>query len=172
MKLTLKTDYALRTLLYLAQRPMELASIADVASHYQISENHLVKVVHELGRKGYIETVRGKGGGIRIAAKVWNASVGEIVRAMEEDFAIVECFKTAQAKETGTQSPKQAPRASASLEFAHPSPCLLAGNCELQNLLAQALRAFLNELDNYPFQNLLSAPDAAKLFKGIAVTAA
>lgn len=139
MKLTLKTDYALRTLLYLARRPQELASIADVAKHHHISENHLVKVVHELGRKGFIETVRGKGGGIRIAQSTWEARIGDIVRAMEDDFALVDCFKKPQPETT----------------------CLLTGNCKLQGILAVALEAFFLELDRYQFKELMPASQAS-----------
>ncbi|RMW96764.1 Rrf2 family transcriptional regulator [Allofranklinella schreckenbergeri] len=140
MKLTLKTDYALRTLLYLAQTPApQLCSIAEVAKRHGISENHLVKVVHALGKHGYIETLRGKGGGIRIAPRTWEVSVGEIVRAMEEDFALVECFKPAPAD---------------GAELAGPL-CVLAGQCRLQGVLGRALQAFLAELDACPFKSLV-----------------
>ncbi|MDH5858270.1 Rrf2 family transcriptional regulator [Lampropedia aestuarii] len=139
MRLTLKTDYALRTLLYLAKQPERLASIGEIATHYAISENHLVKVVHELGRKGFIDTIRGKGGGIRFNPATNEARVGDIVRAMEDDFALVDCFK----------------------DPAPGHPCLLTGDCRLQNILDHALQAFFSHLDQYQFKDLLKEPEAA-----------
>ncbi|THJ32968.1 Rrf2 family transcriptional regulator [Lampropedia aestuarii] len=139
MRLTLKTDYALRTLLYLAKQPERLASIGEIATHYAISENHLVKVVHELGRKGFIDTIRGKGGGIRFNPATNEARVGDIVRAMEDDFALVDCFK----------------------DPAPEHPCLLTGDCRLQNILDHALQAFFSHLDQYQFKDLLKEPAAA-----------
>lgn len=139
MRLTLKTDYALRTLLYLAKQPERLASIGEIATHYAISENHLVKVVHELGRKGFIDTIRGKGGGIRFNPATNEARVGDIVRAMEDDFALVDCFK----------------------DPAPEHPCLLTGDCRLQNILGHALQAFFSHLDQYQFKDLLKEPAAA-----------
>lgn len=139
MRLTLKTDYALRTLLYLATRPNQLASIGEIARHYAISENHLVKVVHELGRKRFIETIRGKGGGVRFNPSTMEVRVGDIVRAMEDDFAIVDCFK----------------------DPAPEHPCLLTGDCRLQGILGHALQAFFSHLDQYQFKDLLKTPEAA-----------
>ncbi|THT98444.1 Rrf2 family transcriptional regulator [Lampropedia puyangensis] len=133
MRLTLKTDYALRTLLYLAKQPEKLASIGEIAKHYDISENHLIKVVHELGRKGFIETIRGKGGGIRFAATTKEVRLGDIVRAFEDDFALVDCFK----------------------DPAPERPCRLTGNCGLQGILSNALQAFFLHLDQYKFKDLL-----------------
>lgn len=139
MKLTLKTDYALRTLIFLGTRPESLASIAEVALFHKISENHLIKVVHELGRKGFIKTLRGKGGGISITEQAMGATIGDVVRAMEDDLALVACFKP------------QAPQ----------SACELSSDCHLQAILFQALTAFMSELDRYRVADLLR-PSFAK----------
>lgn len=140
MRLTLKTDYALRTLMYLGQQRGRLTSIASVAEFYGISENHLVKVVHELGRKGFIETLRGKGGGIRLLRQPSDIIIGDVVRAMEDDMALVACF--------GPQEPERA--------------CLLTDSCSLQGLLHQALRAFMATLDAHSLADMLGHASAQR----------
>ncbi|KKW68824.1 hypothetical protein AAV94_02455 [Lampropedia cohaerens] len=140
MKLTLKTDFAFRTLLYLG-RQQTLVSIAEVASYHGISRNHLVKVVHELGQHGFIETVRGKHGGIRLAEKAWHSTAGDVVRAMEEDLALVVCFEPLR------------PQAPATTHAT--GTCRYADQCGLQHTLAQALDAFMRELDRTPLARLL-----------------
>lgn len=137
MRLTLKTDYALRTLMYLAKHADKKASIGEIAAHYAISENHLTKLVHELGRQGLVETTRGKGGGIRIAEATWDMRVGDIVRVLEDDFALVDCFK----------------------DPAPEHPCLLTNHCGLQGILGQALQAFFQHLDQYRFKDLIGKPE-------------
>lgn len=133
MKLTLKTDYALRTLIFLGSKPESLASIAEVAQFHRISENHLIKVVHELGRKGFIKTLRGKGGGISITEQALQATIGDVVRAMEDDLALVACFKPQAAQDA----------------------CELSCGCHLQAILFQALTVFMSELDKYRVADLL-----------------
>ncbi|PAT34919.1 RrF2 family transcriptional regulator [Vandammella animalimorsus] len=134
MRLTLKTDYALRTLLFLGQQ-QALVSIAQIAQAHGISEHHLIKVVHALGRQGFIDTLRGKGGGIRLAPAALQATVGQIVRAMEDDLNLVACF--------GPQSDD--------------NRCLLTGGCRLQTVLHSALQAFMDELDGHTLADLLGA---------------
>ena len=92
MKLTSFSDYTLRVLMFLAIDRSRLATIPEIASAYDISENHLMKVVHRLARAGIVESVRGKGGGIRLACAPEDIRLGAIVRASEGDAPIVECL--------------------------------------------------------------------------------
>lgn len=93
MKLTNYTDYSLRVLIFLASRPSEeLSNIKEIADTYSISKNHLMKVIYRLGQLGYVETIRGRGGGIRLGMIPEDINIGEVVRNTEDDFNIVECF--------------------------------------------------------------------------------
>ena len=137
MRLTTLTDYALRLLMYVAQRPERLCTIAEVAQAHGISESHLVKVTHQLGLQGWISTQRGKGGGMRLAHPAADISLGAVVRGIEPDFALVDCF---------------APGASA---------CALSGHCQLTGVLGGALQAFLTHLDGVTLADLLPPAGAA-----------
>jgi Rrf2 family transcriptional regulator, nitric oxide-sensitive transcriptional repressor len=137
VQLTRYTDYSLRVLLYLALTGRE-ATIAEIAERYGISENHLVKVVHHLGTLGYIETRRGRHGGIRLAREPGKVSVGEVVRAVEPNFTLVECFDIVN----GT--------------------CPIAGVCGLEDLLWQAHDAFMQHLDKFTLAECLTKPRALK----------
>lgn len=146
MKLTLYTDYSLRVLLFLGMKdPHTLSNIQEIASAYQISKNHLMKVTHELGKLGYVETVRGRNGGIRLAMNPADINIGEVVRKTEDDFYMVECF-------------------------ADPSKCAITSACGLRHVFAEATQAFLGVLDRYTLQDfvngsamlpLLSLPDVS-----------
>src|SRR5512141_1154998 len=92
MRLTVFSDYTLRVLMYLALDRTRLATIPEIATAYGISENHLMKVVHQLARAGIVESGRGEGGGIRLARAPGEIRVGEIVRASGGDATIVECL--------------------------------------------------------------------------------
>ncbi len=94
MRLTHYSDYALRSLIYLATKPNSeaLANISDIADSYNISKSHLTKIVHHLGKLGYIESVRGKNGGIRLGMPASDINIGALIRQTECDFKIVECF--------------------------------------------------------------------------------
>lgn len=141
MRLTSFTDYTLRVLIYLGAQRGEgrLATIGDIAAAYGISENHLMKVVHHLARQGYIETTRGKGGGMRLARPPREISVGGVIRGAEEDFALVECFQGGN--------------------------CSIHGACTLRKVLAQAMDAFLKVLDAQTLENLLRPKsDLLKIF--------
>lgn len=131
MRLTTFSDYALRVLIYLGAAPGQLATIDEIAAAYGVSANHLMKVVHQLGRLGYLETVRGKGGGMRLARAPADIVVGEVIRATEEGFDLVECF--------GEGEPN----------------CVIARSCALKGALGEALAAFLNVLNGYTLADLI-----------------
>ena len=135
MRLTAYTDYSLRTLIYLALNGPGLATINDIARSYGISRNHLMKVAHQLGVVGYVATVRGKNGGLRLARPATAINLGDVVRRMEPDLALVPCFNPA-----GT--------------------CRIRSVCTLKGVLGEALGAFLAVLDRYSLADLL-APQAA-----------
>lgn len=132
MHLTRYTDYSLRVLIYLGTRPDKLATISEIAAYHGISRNHLMKVVHQLGAHGYIDTLRGKGGGIKLAHPPERIVVGDVVRSMEENMSIVECFEP---------------------DF---SACILAPTCQLKTALNEALHSFLATLDLYTLADLIS----------------
>ena len=130
MRLTTMTDYSLRLLMYVAQRPEQLCTIAEVATAYGISEAHLMKITHQLGLAGFIETVRGKGGGIRLARAPEAIRIGEVVRATEGDAPIVECLSD------------------------DPHGCRIAGTCRLTRVLVDAFEALYASLDRYTLADL------------------
>ena len=130
MRLTTYTDYALRVLMYIALRPERLVRIADISSAYRISEPHLIKVVHQLGIAGYIETIRGRGGGIRLARPASAIVVGEVVRRMEPEFGLVACFREGER-------------------------CAIEHCCVLSRAFEDALGAFLRVLDEYTLGDLV-----------------
>jgi Rrf2 family nitric oxide-sensitive transcriptional repressor len=123
MQLTLYSDYTLRVLIYLAVQRDRTVTISEISDYYGISRNHLVKVVHNLATLGYIQTTRGKGGGIRLGADPEQVSIGEIVRKVEPHFEIVECFNS------------ERPR------------CTVEPLCALKNALWDAKNQFLAVLD-------------------------
>lgn len=125
MRLTLYTDYSLRVLIYLARRPDERVTINDLAAFYAVSRSHLVKVVHNLGLLGYISTTRGKGGGLALAKPASDIGIGEIVRQVEPDFELFECFNRASDQ------------------------CVISHDCGLKHVFYQAQVNFLQTLDQY-----------------------
>lgn len=132
MRLTNYTDYSLRVLMYLALKKEEdLATIQEIADTYRISKNHLMKIIHELGKLNYIETIRGRNGGIRLAKEPKEINIGEIVSKMEEDFHIVECFNHDGGK------------------------CVISPACKLQHILSDALQAFIHVLDGYTLEDII-----------------
>ena len=130
MRLTFYSDYSLRLLMYTALRHGRLVTIQEVANAYGISKNHLMKVAFELGRKGYLETVRGRGGGLRLARPPEKIGLGEVIRAVEEDFKLVECFDTDS------------------------NGCVISGACRLRGALSRALNAYFAVLDEYTLADL------------------
>ncbi|MCU9614572.1 Rrf2 family transcriptional regulator [Caldibacillus lycopersici] len=133
MRLTNYTDYSLRVLMYLAiKKDGELSTILEIAESYNISKNHLMKIIHQLGQLGYIETIRGRNGGIKLAKHPKDINIGEVVSKTEEDFHIVNCFK-----EGGNY-------------------CAISPACKLKHALNEALQAFLNVLYGYTLEELVT----------------
>ncbi len=141
MKLTNYTDYSLRVLIYLAVKDNdEKSTITEITEAYQISRNHLTKVIHQLGQIGVIQTTRGRGGGITLAKSPDKIVIGDVVRETEEDFHMVECFN----KENNT--------------------CVLTPICGLKNILNEALNAYLAVLDQYTIADIVKEPE---LYRGL-----
>lgn len=131
MQLTQFSDYALRTLIYLGLRPDVLATIEEIAAAYGISESHLTKVAHKLGRLNIIDTVRGRRGGMRLNCAPARINIGATVRQMEGNLNIVECFDTEH------------------------NTCPIAPVCGLTGILREALEAFMTVLDRYTLADVL-----------------
>ncbi len=146
MQLTLYTDYSLRVLTYLGLKDEGLATITEISDNYDISRNHLVKVVHNLSNNGFIHTVRGKGGGMRLAFAPEDINVGAVVRSTEKNFNIVECFD----RENST--------------------CPITPVCALKGALKEASRNFLAVLDRYTLADVLvNRDELAASFKSIKI---
>jgi Rrf2 family transcriptional regulator, nitric oxide-sensitive transcriptional repressor len=130
MRLTLHTDYALRVLIYAGLKGDALSTISEIARHFDISKNHLMKVVQQLGQKGYIETIRGRNGGIRLASAPDRINIGAVVREIEDDLCVVGCLHG-------------------------PGYCRIERHCMLQRALREATTAFLAALDRYTLGQLI-----------------
>jgi len=147
VRLTVYTDYSLRTLMYLGVRGREnLVTIQEIANAYQISKNHLMKVTHDLGKHGYIETIRGRGGGIRLALEPEQINIGDVVRKTEDDFHLVECFNP------------------------EGNLCKISPECRLKFALHEALTAYLAVLDTYTLADVLVSKDILSELFGITQT--
>ena len=130
MRITRYTDYSLRVLMYVALKNGRLCTIGEIAQSYEISKNHLMKVVNKLANDGYLISIRGKNGGMRLNKKPEMISIGELVRMTEEDIELVECFGTGNC-------------------------CKLTPACELKSILSESLEAFFKTLDKYTLEDLL-----------------
>jgi Rrf2 family nitric oxide-sensitive transcriptional repressor len=138
MRLTSYTDYALRTLMYLALNRERLVTIGDIAEAHNIAKNHLTKVVHQLGTLGFVETVRGRSGGLRLGREPRDITIGEVVRHTESDFYMAACFDEASAG------------------------CMYSAGCELRGALGRATQAFLDVLDSITLEQMVARdPKAA-----------
>lgn len=133
MRLTNFSDYALRVLMYAAAQDGKLITIDETAKLYGISRAHLMKVVNQLTRSGYLKAVRGRSGGLTLAKHPDEIRLGDVLRATEPDFALVECFAT------GTQ-------------------CLITPCCRLRGAVKEALDAFMETLDGYTLADLSLSP--------------
>lgn len=131
MRLTAYTDYALRVLMQVALREGELVQIAEIAERFGISRNHLTKVVHHLGSRGFLITQQGRHGGMRLARPAHKITVGEVVREFEPDFRLVECFESATAN------------------------CRIQSACVLKDVFGDALELFLGHLDGVSVAELV-----------------
>ena len=128
MKLSLYTDYSLRVLLYLGVNQGRRATLAEIAECYDISLEHLRKVIHLLGKLGYIETYRGKGGGFELKADAAQINIGEVIEATEPRQPVIDCRS---------------------------QPCILVSSCSLQSALRLAEQAFYDTLKTYSLSDLL-----------------
>jgi len=132
MRLTGFTDFALRVLMYVGAKGESLSTVEEIADSYGISRHHLTKVVHRLGQLGYLETIRGKNGGIRLARDPGEINLGAVVRQMEDDLALVPCL------------PGGGPA------------CRIAPACVLKGIVSEALSAFLKAFDGHTLADLLA----------------
>ncbi|MCG6857237.1 MAG: Rrf2 family transcriptional regulator [Salaquimonas sp.] len=134
MRLSLFTDYAFRLLIHVAARDPELVTITQVSEAYGIPRNHLTKIAHELGRAGYLETVRGRGGGMRLARPAGEISLGRLVRLGEGRSPLVECFDRAT------------------------NQCVITPACSLKHMLTEACNAFYAVLDHRTLADVVKRP--------------
>ena len=125
MRLTMHSDLAFRTLIFLAAAGEEGGDIPQIAEAYGVSENHLRKVVAHLAQIGLVESTRGRGGGLRLGVDPATIKIGAVLRATENDFALAECLG------------------------AEPKRCVITGCCGLQKIFAEALEAWFGVLDRY-----------------------
>lgn len=132
MHLTRFTDYSLRVLLYLAVKGERRSTITEIAERFDISRNHLMKVVQDLSHHGYITSIRGKNGGLLLRREPDTIVLGELIRRTERDLALVECFSDG-------------------------NECVITPACRLKHILTEALDAFLAVLDGYTLEDLLGA---------------
>lgn len=137
MRLTTYTDYALRTLMYLAANRDRLVTIKDIADTHDIAKNHLTKVVHQLGILGFVESLRGRNGGIKLGKEPGQINIGMVVRSTEPDFYMAECF-----------DPKK-------------NHCILSTDCVLKGVLYTATNAYLAVLDGVTLEDLMKTIDSS-----------
>jgi Rrf2 family transcriptional regulator, nitric oxide-sensitive transcriptional repressor len=131
MQLTMFTDYALRSLMFIASHPDRLTSVREISEHYNISRNHLVKVIHKLALLEYITTTKGKGGGLAMAISPEQLRLGDLIQELEPNLHLVECFD----KETNT--------------------CRIINTCRLKHCLMEANAAFIQTLNKYTLANII-----------------
>lgn len=137
MRITVHADYAMRVLMFLALRPGQRAVVEDIATAYHISNHHLDKVVQRLARGGFVNTHRGAKGGVSLAMHPDDITLGAVVRAAEDDFALVECL-------------------------GHARFCRIAGVCKMRSAFTRALDAFFAVLDETTLASLVDSPAALR----------
>ena len=138
MRLTIHTDHALRMLMLLALESEPLHTIEDIARRYNISHSHLMKIAQTLVRAGFIESVRGRHGGLRLRCGAKSINLGAVVRATEDSFRLVECFNLQR------------------------NACVISPACRLRGPLEEALQAFLGVLDRYCLDDLVNSAETSR----------
>lgn len=134
MRLAEYTDHTLRVLMHCAANPHRLVTIAEVAQAQEISKNNLMKIVSDLARQGLLETTRGRSGGVRLVKPASEIRIGDVVRASETDFRLVECFDDTT------------------------NACTMSASCGLKGLFGRALSAYFRELDGATLADILPPP--------------
>jgi Rrf2 family nitric oxide-sensitive transcriptional repressor len=145
MRLSMHTDYALRLLICLGARQGEVVNVAEVAESFSISRHHLMRVAQRLRDAGYVETMRGQGGGVRLAQSPAAINIGAVVRCTENDFDLVACF-------------------------AADGVCRIMPGCALRSVLVDAMVAFLTVLDRYRLEDLLGSRQMLRDLLGLPPT--
>src|SRR5687768_14319922 len=125
MQLTLFTDYSFRVLMYLGMNEGRRCTTSEISTRYRISRNHIVKVVHNLAKLGYIKSAKGRGGGIALLKKPNDINLRDLLIALEPDLDLVECFNSTR------------------------NTCRIVGACGLKGIWAEALNAFLDVMGQY-----------------------
>lgn len=144
MRLTAYTDYSLRTMIFLAMHRDALVTVQQIADAHGIAKNHLTKVVHHLGTLGYIATVRGRNGGLRLGREPADINIGEVIRHTETDFHMASCFDQASAG------------------------CIYSSACSLKGMLGKATLAFLDVLDAVTLEQVVFKEERKRGAKGAA----
>jgi Rrf2 family nitric oxide-sensitive transcriptional repressor len=140
MYITRYTDYSLRALMYIALKGDNISTIREIADSYDISKNHLMKVVQDLNTKGYLIALRGKNGGLRLNGRPQDINIGSLVRHTEQDQALVDCFNSSKG-------------------------CNITPACHLKSVFSEALEAFFKVLDQYTLADLLPEQKHSVLIK-------
>lgn len=130
MRLTLHTDYSLRVLMYAELKGSELSTVSEISERFDISKSHLMKVVHQLGQLGYIETVQGKHGGFRLLRKASQINIGAVIRDTEQELDVIGCLQ-------------------------QDGYCRIQPACVLRRALQEATKAFIAVLDEYSLEDLI-----------------
>lgn len=139
MKLTSFTDFGLRALILLADREGEVLTAAAITDHFNVSRHHMAKVLQELSAAGYVEGVRGAQGGVRLVRNPRDIRIGDVVRSLDKDQALVDCFRDGW------------------------TDCALLPRCRLKGMLARAKQGFLRELDRFTISDCLGKRGAAPI---------
>ncbi|WP_022942453.1 RrF2 family transcriptional regulator [Psychromonas hadalis] len=145
MHITRYTDYSLRVLIYLAINTGQLSTINEIAKSYAISKNHLMKIVQQLNLQGYLLATRGKNGGLKLNRPANEINIGSLVRAIEDNNKLVECF-------------------------GDNNQCVITPSCQLKRIFSEAQESFFKTLDSYTLQDLLGNKQQRALSELLAIT--